>query len=366
MNIFSHLNSKIVLCLLLTSSAALAQQTEPPPSLVEVESVKSESISEQVWMPGTVVSRIDANIASEVAGRIHWLADVGDIVQQGDILASLDDTRLQLVKGQHEVAIEKWQARVDLLTRKVARFSQMAALNNTSKDQLDDVSIELEMARQELAQAKYDRDIVQYQIDQSHVKAPFTAMIVERIQSPGEYTATGQNLLRIVDTQNIEVSVRAPLTTLPYLQAGTLVSIEQQSNSAQQPIRAIVPVGDARSRLMEVRVALDPQSYAIGSAVRVALPHSNAHQGLTVPRDALVLRKTGTYIFQVDEENQVRRIAVRTGIGQYNRIEVFGDVSDTLPVVIRGAERLREGQKVRYEPNEEVLTASSQRSNDSV
>ncbi|WP_100656745.1 efflux RND transporter periplasmic adaptor subunit [Alteromonas flava] len=341
------------------SCSVWALQDPTEASLVHVEKVKSESIVEHVWMPGSVVSRIDANLAAEVPGRIQWMADVGDIIARGDVIAKLDDKRLQLLKGQHEVAIDKWQARVDLLKRKVARFTQMAALNNTSKDQLDDISIELEMAKQELNQSRYDRDLIQYQIDQSQLRAPFTAMVVERLQAPGEYTSIGQTLLRVVDTQNIEVVVRAPLTTLPYLNAGTQVAIEQRNQQSQHPIRAIVPVGDEQSRLMEVRIALNADSYAIGSAVRVALPHSNAHEGLTVPRDALVLRKSGTFIFQVDEENQARRIPVETGVGQYNRIEVFGAVSDSLPVVVRGAERLREGQKVRFEDTAEILTAGT-------
>lgn len=359
MNRLTPLKSLLIGSALLVNAGVLAQDAAPEATLVEVNTVLSESIADHIWLPGTVVSRVDSNIAAEVAGRITWLADVGDIIQQGEVLAKLDDQRLQLLKGQNQVAIEKWQARVDLLNRKVARFSQMAALNNTSKDQLDDVSIELEMAKQELMQAKYDKQLTEYQIDQSQVRAPFTAMVVERLQSPGEFTSVAQNLLRIVDTQNVEVSVRAPLTTLPYIDAGMVVSIDQQLNRAEQPIRAIVPVGNQQSRMMEVRIALDPTQYAIGSAVKVALPHSDFHDGLTVPRDALVLRKSGTYIFQVDQNNEAQRVLVETGVGVDDRIEVFGDISDQMPVIIRGAERIREGQKVRFEPANRVLTAKS-------
>ena len=146
MNRLTPLKSLLIGSALLVNAGVLAQDAAPEATLVEVNTVLSESIADHIWLPGTVVSRVDSNIAAEVAGRITWLADVGDIIQQGEVLAKLDDQRLQLLKGQNQVAIEKWQARVDLLNRKVARFSQMAALNNTSKDQLDDVSIELEMA----------------------------------------------------------------------------------------------------------------------------------------------------------------------------------------------------------------------------
>ncbi|MCC2615442.1 efflux RND transporter periplasmic adaptor subunit [Aestuariibacter halophilus] len=332
------------------SMGALAQQAppEPPPALVEIDDVRSEMIAEQIWVPGTVVSRTDSDIASEVAGRITWMADVGEVVQAGDVMVRLDDKRLQLTLGQNDANIAKWQSRVDLLERKQGRFTTMAAQNATSKDQLDEITSELEIARQELQQARLDRELTAYHIAQSQVKAPFTAMVVDRLQTPGEYTSIGQNLLRIVDTTNIEASIRAPLSAIPFIKTDMEVLVKNNHQSLTEKVRAIVPVGNAQSRMMEVRVQLRPGDFAIGSAVRVALPHSDFHQGTTVPRDALVLRKAGAFIYQVDDDNLAQQVAVRTGIGVGERIEVFGEVNDASPVIIRGAERLRPGQKVRY------------------
>lgn len=120
-------------------------------------------------------------------------------------------------------------------------------------------------------------------------------------------------------------------------------------------IRAIVPVGNEVSRMMEVRVALTPGDFPIGSAVRVALPHSEYHQASTVSRDALVLRKTGTFVYQIDAEEQAIQIPVTTGIGLGDRIEVIGELDSDGKVVTRGAERLKAGQKVRYEKVVELV-----------
>ena len=48
-----------------------------------------------------------------------------------------------------------------------------------------------------------------------------------------------------------------------------------------------------------------------------------------------------------------------TGVGMGDRIEVFGDVNPKRSVVVRGAERLRAGQKVRYNNERESLTAKN-------
>ena len=328
---------------------AQEQPQEPPPLLVEVDAVHSEMIAQQIWVPGTVVSRTDSNIAAEVSGRITWMAEVGDLVEKGDVLVKLDDHMLQLEQEQNLANIAKWQARVELLDKKRQRFTKMAKQNNTSKDQLDEIRSDLEIARQELAQAKIDKRQTEYQISQSEVKAPFTSLVVDRLQSPGEYTSVGQDLFRIVDTTNVEASIKAPLSAVPYIQKGLTVRVKNKQSEKSETIRAIVPVGNSRSRMMEIRVALKPNDFAIGSAVRVALPHSEKHLGTTVPRDALVLRKSGSFVYQIDDQDVAQQIAVTTGIGVGERIEVFGSVDKNSPVVIRGAERLKNGQKVRYE-----------------
>lgn len=334
--------------MLLVSTASLAQQAEGPlPPLVEVDSANAQMITARIWVPGTVLSVTDSELAAEVSGRINWLANVGDRVKAGEVLAKLDDKRLNIRLTQDRADIAKWEARVSLLSSRLKRFTSMAKQQNTSEDALDQVKSELVIAKQELAQAESNLAMTQYELSQSQVTAPFDALVVERIKSPGEYTSTGEVLLRVVNPTQVEASVRAPLSVIPFIQAGMSVPIKNSSKQATQTVRTIVPVGNARSRMMELRITLDPDAFAIGSAVRVGLPNSVAHKGITVPRDALVLRKTGTFIYQLDSENQAQQIAVVTGVGLGERIEVSGEVMPNSPVVVRGAERLRPGDKVR-------------------
>lgn len=333
------------------------ENSEPPPALIEAKSVRTEMIAQQIWVPGTVMSKTDSNLATEVPGRITWMADVGDLVEEGQVLAKVDDQMLRLDFEQNQANIAKWEASVKLLSRKQKRFSSMAQQANTSKDQLDEIVAELEIARQELNQANINKRLTEYKLAQSEIKAPFTAMVVERLQNPGEYISIGQTLLRIVDTANIEASIKAPLSAVPFIEQGLSVTVKSGQSQSAHPIRTIVPVGNARSRMMEIRVKLEPGEFAIGSAVRVALPHSKYHQGLTVPRDALVLRKSGSYVYQVTEDNIAKQVLVETGIGMGERIEVFGNLTSDAPVVTRGAERLSEGQKVRFaEEDKQIAT----------
>ena len=340
-------------------SAQAQDSNQPPPVLVQIDEAREQAISQLTWVPGTVLSVIDANLASEVDGRITWMADVGDVVKAGEPLVKVDDTRLSITRNQNASNIARWQSQVELFTKRLARYKNLQASQNTSRGELEEVQADLENAKQELAQAKLDLEFTEYQIAQSSIRAPFTALVVERLQSPGEYTGVGQTLLRVVNPDSVEVQVRAPLNVLPYIANGMSVSVHNNVNQVEESIRAIVPVGNSTSRMMELRIAINPGDFPIGSAVRVALPSSDTHDGVTIPRDALVLRKSGTFIYQLNENNEAEQVKVTTGVGMGDRIEVFGDVNPKRSVVVRGAERLRAGQKVRYNNERESLTAKN-------
>ena len=49
-----------------------------------------------VDVSGTVVSLNDSRIASEVEGVLTWLADVGDAVDQGEVIARIDPRLLRI------------------------------------------------------------------------------------------------------------------------------------------------------------------------------------------------------------------------------------------------------------------------------
>ena len=67
---------------------------------------------------------------------------------------------------------------------------------------------------------------------------------------------------------------------------------------------------------------------------------------LAAPRDALVLRANRISVYVIDQENNAKRHDVELGTAEGDYIEVIGDIEPGDSVVIRGGERLRDGQSV--------------------
>ncbi|MBT8132495.1 MAG: efflux RND transporter periplasmic adaptor subunit, partial [Gammaproteobacteria bacterium] len=144
----------------------------------------------------------------------------------------------------------------------------------------------------------------------------------------------------------LEVVARAPLKAVSFLEEGAPLMIESERFAGPGTIRTVVPYGDSRSHMFEVRIDVPAADWIIGESTRVQVPTAAAKEVLAVPRDALVLRADGAAVFRVSGENKAERVNVVPGIGAGELIAVDGGVNAGDQIVIRGAERLREGQDV--------------------
>jgi RND family efflux transporter MFP subunit len=230
--------------------------------------------------------------------------------------------------------------------KQLDRQRQLASQNIAARNALEESEAERDMTAQELVQARVARDQTLYLLENSVIRAPFGGRIVERYRDRGEYIAIGGEVARLVDTRNIEVRAQAPISVASHLTEGMDVSIRDGDREVRSLVRAVIPVGDERSRMIEVRIALDGSEWLIGTPVRVALPEDKPVEVVAVPRDALVLRQNAIYVFKVNDDDTVQQVVVTTGVGNGTHIEIRGEIRGGDPVVVRGAERLRTGQQV--------------------
>jgi RND family efflux transporter MFP subunit len=299
-----------------------------------------------VLAPGTVVSRHDARVAAETSGRLTWVAEVGDRVEAGGVIARVDDQLLKLQLADAEAIIRRLEASIAFQEKQVARQRELGSRNIAAQNLVDEAEAQLAMARQELVQARIARDQTRLLLERSQVRAPFAGRIVERLREAGEYLQLGGEVARLVDIDNVEVRAQAPMTVAHYLDEGMEVDIRDRDRHAVSAIRTVVPVGDERSRMIEVRVSLPDPDWVIGSAVRVSLPRSEPVPVVAVPRDALVLRQEAVYVFRVADDDTVEQVGVEPGIGEGEFVQVDGGIVAGDRVVVRGGERLRTGQSI--------------------
>ena len=316
-------------------------------AVVEVATVSVQPVTVESWIPGSIVSRADARIASVIAGRVVWIADVGSRVAQGEPLARLDDTVSRLRVDDLRAQVARARAQHDVNSSQLDRFNRLAATQALSASQLEDARAQREMSNDDLTRAEAQLREAQYEIAQSVIRAPFPGVVSERFIQMGEYLQTGAATVRLVNTVDIEARATAALELAGHVHPGQSVTVREHGAEHTGRVRTVVPVGDERSRQFEVRVTLSSPEWLVGTPVEVSLPASAQRTAVTVPRDALVIRQNHSYVLRVTRANTVEQLDVTPGAGIADAVEVSGPLAAGDRLVIRGGERLAAGQAVR-------------------
>ncbi len=349
-----QLASKAVFLLLscVFSCMSPAQQSDSVP--VAVSEARELEIFARSWLPGTVMGRFDSRIAAEVEGRLMQLLDVGDRVKKGDKLASIEAFTLSLHVAEMEAEILPKEARMEFLQREVQRLTRLAEQNNAAKNQLDEVSSQFKQTKGELKVARARLAQSRDQLARTILYAPFDGVITERYKSEGERVERGDHVVRLVNTDELEIQVRVPQEAINNLDNDEQFTVTDQELSGSAILRTYVPVGDLVSRLYELRLTFQQSEWMSGHAVRVSVPVSRPRKVIAVPRDALVIRQKNISVFRINENNIAEFVAVKTGLSEGDFIEVIGELKVGDRVVIRGNERLRPGQKVTIQTNSKL------------
>jgi len=328
--------------------ANAAETPEKPAHLVSVESVKKEQVNPSIWLPANVISRKNAPISAEQTGQLLWIEDVGSQVEKGQLLAQIDDRHLKLQLAGQRAQVKQHQADVDYLTSHKARFLKLREKNNSALSEFERVNKDLTIAINEVAALNISVEQTLLSLEKTVIRAPFSGNISQRFAHVGELISIGRPLVQLIDTKNLDIKIAAPISIAPFLQRGSKVIVKWNQTLLELPVRTWSQAGDQASRTFDVRLAADGIAMLAGTAVTVSLPKQLPKEAILVPRDALMLRENETYVLTIDDDQQARKVAVLVGQGVKSWVSVTGALSVDDSVVVRGGERLRSGEKVRF------------------
>ncbi len=345
--------NRLVFCFLISLFPIVALAGGGFPANVQIEEAIQIEIAPVMNIPGTVISRDDSRISLEVEGAIKKILEVGDRVEEGDVLVEVDATFYQLELQEFETSIMPIEAQMSFSEREAKRLEKLAMENNAAKNRLDEVQSNYQESLGELKIAKTKIKQAKDKIRRTRILAPFSGVITERFKAIGEYASPGDDVIRLVNQQNLEIQARAPQYTISFIQGhNELLVFDEEHNAnieTKSQIRTVVPVGDRVSRLYELRLMLNDSNWMAGHSVKVAIPTGPSKKVIAVVHDALVIRRDGLKVYRINSENIAEMVPVTTGIADRSHIEIIGDINAGDKIVIRGNERLRPGQEVQIQ-----------------
>lgn len=320
---------------------------ERPPAKVRTAGAVEREVAPTTLVPATVASRHDSRVAAEAAGRIVFVAEAGDSVAMGDPLARIDDAAAVLALRGAEARRIRSEVALRRQNQDVERWRSLSERGNAPESRYEEVLSQRDMAVQDLAEARVAEDSAQVDLDRTTVRAPYAGLVAERLIEVGEYSVPGREIARLVDMEELEARAQAPISAARFVAVGDDILIaDDRGEALTATVRAIIPAGDPLTRTFELRVDLADAPWLVGSPVRVSVPNAAPRFSITAPRDAVVLRSNAVFVMVVDADNIAHRVDVRLGSGGDTWIEIDGDVAAGDRVIVRGAERLSDGQTV--------------------
>lgn len=225
-----------------------------------------------------------AEIGSPVVGVLESIGvDRGDSVAAGQVLAVLrgdvERANLQVAetRSRLDADVAASAAKLQLAQQRRTRYEELYAAKFISKQGLDEVVAEAEVAAQKLAQAKEqikvwnkELGVAQAQVGQRTVRSPFGGVVVERYSNPGE-RVEDKPILKVALIDPLRVEVLLPASYYNSIGVGSMLTIiPELPNATAVPAKVtrVDKVLDAASNTFRVRLMLPNPANKLPAGLR--------------------------------------------------------------------------------------------------
>lgn len=360
-------------------AAANAQHFEPA---FAVQVAKSRTVS---WRPmadlvGTVLSLRSVTVRNELAGRVVKVNfESGTVVEEGDVLLSLDDTTeqadLSAARASVRVAaanLEVMDVRLTLARSELERMEQAAASRAVAAMDLDRTRSELQRAEAdrerlvaEIDQAKAKVTQVESRLSKMMIRAPFRARAGLRNVHEGQYLAEGTSVVMLEEVADkVYLDFPIPQEYAPRVHPGLTV-MATSDVLGPEPVKIEVAAVDAAvnisTRNIRVRAVVDNTAGRLrpGMFVQIRVPVEEAKQYVVVPSTAIRRASYSDQVFVVGASSKSEDPAgtlratqrfVKLGPTVGQDVIVLEGVKEGEEVAASGSFKLRDGAKVMAAP----------------
>jgi RND family efflux transporter MFP subunit len=303
---------------------------------------------------GTVQPRYETNLGFRVLGRlIARPVNVGDVVAEGQTIAAIDPTVLELAVQSARADLVKAQAALENASATEERKRILIKSDATTKQTLDDAEQMRAGAQASTARAQANLTKAIEQLGYAQVKADFAGVVTAVSANVGQVVSPGETVVTIARPEireavvDIGADFPVPLTIgLPFTISSQLVPEVQVKGQ----IRENTPQADSATRMRRVRIALTdpPESFRLGTTI-TARPSNSENSVLRVPASAVVTQGAESFVWVVDSPADTVSLR-KVGLSEDEHgLRVTGGIAPGARIVTAGIHSLKQGQQVRIE-----------------
>ncbi|PSB06164.1 efflux transporter periplasmic adaptor subunit [filamentous cyanobacterium CCP2] len=407
-------------CSLLPNREAQAQSQAPNgerEGAVSIETAVAEtgSLDELLSYTGTTEPVRSVSLRSQAEGRLLNLSvDVGDPVNEGEVLGQLDDRLLTILLNQTEselaalesevaraeaevsdaqAQVEEAQVQLEQAQADADRFQRLLNEGAITEQEAEQAQTAVRSAEQVLQSAEErvrtrQQSVVAAQRrvsaqesavseglerrDYSSLVSPIAGVVLERVSEPGNLVLPGDEVLKLGDFSQVKVVVQVSELERAEVRSGQIVQVQLDAFPNQEfrgQVTRISPAADPTARLIPVEITLPNPGGQLGSgllarvqfqsdqATRIVVPESALRAAGDDPRPTGGNRDSTLFVLEQngDETLAIAR-SVQVGDRSNGRVEIRSGLEPGETYIVRSARSLEDGQPVRIS----ILSESAQ------
>ncbi len=330
-----------------------AVDLQQKPLLVKAEQPQKGTLTRYFNYKGTVSAWKTANIAPDASGRVgRILKKQGDKVGQGELLATLDMTSLELMQKQARAAMAVAQTAFQNAKLNEERMKKMLENKAISPMQYENTKLALDAADTQAKSAKANLDLVDYTARNAYMKAPFAGIIAAKNMEEGDMInpmmGMGQSILTLMDLSKVKVAVDAPAEEIEKIAIGQKCQVRISSRPAE------TFSGEVYSK----NLAADPLSKTFKVEIQIANPEIKIKAGVYADIAIEYIRKENIFLLpltallagdkevMINDNGIARKRAVTVGEKNGTRFELIAGVRPGEQVLVEGNYDLKEGTAI--------------------
>ncbi len=345
---------------------------------ITVSKVTIEDFVETAAVSGSLVPREEILVSPEVDGLrvLELLADEGDHVKKGEVLARLVAEQLDAQLAQNDANLARSTAAIAQARSQIVQaeaqskeaaaqleravplkesgylsgttYDQRESAANTTAAQLLASKDGLTAAEAQKAEVEAQRRELMWRRNNTDVTSPKDGVISRRTgRIGGMASAVGEPMFRVIEDGEIELDAEIVETELKNVKVGqkAIVTVPQLGDF-EGKVRLVSPEVDKTTRLGRVKIFIGANSVLrIGSFARGRIETAHS-RGLAVPSSSVTFDQGQAFV-QVVKDDTVQRRVVAVGLVAGDLVELKDGVKEGDAVVTRAGTFLRDGDIVR-------------------
>ncbi len=320
---------------------------------VRVQVVETLERPRSRTLTGEFRSRIRSDLSFRVGGRIESRSvDIGDRVQPGDVLASLDKSQLVADIGAAEAGLQSARASQQKSLAEANRLERLVETKSASLAEYEDSKVNLLTAEGLVEVSQAALESAQRQLLFTDIIANSPGVIIARQAEVGQVVGAAQAVFTVADDGDREAVFDVFPSHIPERPIDDEISLTLLSEPTVKTIgliREIAPSIDRTTGTVRVKVAVSdpPPQMQLGAPV-VGEAKFPPMEVVELPWTALMRNGERNSVWVVDAENQtvsLHDVDVESYVSGV--LLVTGGLKPGEIVVVEGAQLLRPGQRVK-------------------